>query len=415
MIDSRDAVEQDYDVVCVGGGIGGSGLAGVLARSGLRCLVLEATAEFPDRTKGEWIAPWGVLDAAKAGLLDVVRSARGHEILRHTTYDDSQPTDEAETIDFRAFAPLPPPLTQRHPDLCQALFDHAASVGATMHRSVTAVVVESGSAPTVRFNANGVEHSVRARLVVAADGRNSTVRRQLGLELHRDEPHHLFSGLLVDDITEWPEDLQLIGTADEVHFLAFPQGQGRVRLYLGWGLDDRHRFTGAEGAHRFAERFAALDRVPGVEAFRDAVVASPCSTYSNEDAWIDSPVLDGVVFVGDAAGWNDPIIGQGLAITFRDIRVLSEILLAEREWTAATLAPYAEERGERMRRLRFTAAWSSVLRNEFGPEPLARRARYRAAVAVRPELAMTSAAAFVGPDQLPAEAFSPTRWVELVG
>ena len=54
--------ERDHDLVIIGGGIGGSALATVMQRAGHSCLVLEHSTEFPDRTKGEWIAPWGVVE-----------------------------------------------------------------------------------------------------------------------------------------------------------------------------------------------------------------------------------------------------------------------------------------------------------------------------------------------------------------
>ena len=46
------------------------------------------------------------------------------------------------------------------------------------------------------------------------------------------------------------------------------------------------------------------------------------------DSWCDKICLEceGVILIGDAAGWNDPIIGQGLAISMRDARLVSQIL-----------------------------------------------------------------------------------------
>ena len=43
--------------------------------------------------------------------------------------------------------------------------------------------------------------------------------------------------------------------------------------------------------------------------------AGPLFSYFNNDSWTDEPFAPGVVLVGDAAGWNDPIIGLGLSIT----------------------------------------------------------------------------------------------------
>jgi 2-polyprenyl-6-methoxyphenol hydroxylase-like FAD-dependent oxidoreductase len=81
------------------------------------------------------------------------------------------------------------------------------------------------------------------------------------------------------------------------------------------------------------------------------------------------------VLVGDAAGSNDPILGQGLSITLRDVRLVRDALLDTSDWSPAIFEPYAAERAERMRRLRLVASIVSVLQNEFGPEASERRRR----------------------------------------
>ncbi len=116
------------------------------------------------------------------------------------------------------------------------------------------------------------------------------------------------------------------------------------------------------------------------------------------------------MLIGDAAGFNDPIIGQGLAISMRDVRVVSDALLATDDWSASTLQPYAEERAERMRRLRFSGSLASMLASEFGEEAQSRRARFRLAAAANPALGMARIAAMIGPENLPAEAYSEQAW-----
>ena len=61
--------EHDYDIIAIGGGLGGSALAKVMAEHGHRVLVLERVREFKDRVRGEWIAPWGVAEAKQRGIL----------------------------------------------------------------------------------------------------------------------------------------------------------------------------------------------------------------------------------------------------------------------------------------------------------------------------------------------------------
>jgi flavin-dependent dehydrogenase len=48
----------DYDVITVGGGLGGAALAKVPAEKGLRVLVTEREKTFKDRIRGEFLAPW---------------------------------------------------------------------------------------------------------------------------------------------------------------------------------------------------------------------------------------------------------------------------------------------------------------------------------------------------------------------
>ena len=400
-----------YDLVIVGGGFGGSSLATVMARAGYRCLVLEKTRAFADRTKGEWIAPWGVAEAQRLGLYDDIARARGHVLSRHARFGPDIDPDRsvAEALPLDQLPGVAGPLTQRHPDVCQVLFDAATAAGAHTRRGITDAAVELGHQPTVAFTLDGHTTAVSARLVVAADGRNSAVRRQLGLTLHHDTPHHLFSGLLVDGADGWPADLQMTGTQGDVHFLAFPQGHGRVRLYLGFALDRPRFLAGREGPQRFIDAFA-LDCLP-FDTLHRAQPVSPCATYPNESSWVEDPVtVPGVALVADAAGWDDPITGQGLSISLRDTRVLGELLRASDDWSPAALAPYAAERTERMRRLRFASGLTAALYNEFGPDADARRVRFAERASGDRSLGAGRHAAFVGPDALPAEAFSAAEW-----
>ena len=44
----------DYDVVTVGGGLGGAAVAAVMAKAGARVLVVERETRFQDRVRGEF-------------------------------------------------------------------------------------------------------------------------------------------------------------------------------------------------------------------------------------------------------------------------------------------------------------------------------------------------------------------------
>src|SRR5690606_36670225 len=98
-------------------------------------------------------------------------------------------------------------------------------------------------------------HEAACDLVIGADGRNSAVRQQAGIELHRDPPHHLLTGLLVEGAHGWDASMQATGTEGEVNFLIFPQGNGRVRLYIGFPYEQKSVYSGPEGPRRFLEAF----------------------------------------------------------------------------------------------------------------------------------------------------------------
>jgi 2-polyprenyl-6-methoxyphenol hydroxylase-like FAD-dependent oxidoreductase len=398
------------EVAIVGAGIGGSALAIVLARAGIAVTVIEKSLVHVDHVRGEWLAPWGVAETQRLGLYDTLIAAGGHHLGRHIGYGDDidAATAEAQLLDLTAFenAGFKPPLCMRHPDMCNLLNAEAIKAGAELIRGVSDVQVVAGVAPEVHFRHDGRDRKFNPRIVIGADGRNSVVRAQVGIEQHRDPTHHLMAGMLVDDTTGWPADLQVFGTEERINFLAFPQSPERVRLYICYGMDEKRRFAGADNQARFLDAFR-LTTVPGSEHLANGTPSGPCNSYGNEDTWTDVPYVPGVVLIGDAAGHNDPIIGQGLSISYRDVRIVRDLMLENRDWAADIFRPYAEERRERMRRLRLTASTFSILSVEFGDRARNRRTRVREE-RLRGSFPDVAPAAFVGPEVLPAELFDET-------
>jgi len=408
--------QERFDVAIVGGGIAGSALGGALASAGKRVLILERSAVFEDVVRGEWIAPWGVVEAQALGLYELMCAAGGHHLTKHYAFEEGRAPAVAygAPLPLEMFRPgIPGPLCIGHPHLCQTLLDHAAARGAVVRRVVTDVRVTPGAAPALSYAHAGAQHEATAQLIVGADGRSSSVRRQIGVALHEAPEHHLFAGLVVDGAHAWPEQWQATATEGDVFFLAFPQGRGRVRLYAAYAREQAGRFAGPAGAQRFLDA-CVLACIPESEAFRAATPAGPCRTYANQDTWIETPFVEGVALLGDAAGYNDPIQGQGLSITLRDVRLVRDLLLAEGLSTRG-LAPYAEERRERMRRLRFAAALASQLNAEFGDAPRARRDAVFARQQQDPTLGMALMSAFTGPESLPPEAFSQRAAMAVLG
>ena len=406
-----------YDLVIVGGGIGGSALAIVMARAGRRVLLLEKSEHYEDRVRGEWIAPWGVTETKRLGLYDLLMGAGGHHITDHVTYDESLPPAECEqaALPLGIFAPdVPGPLCLGHPHHCQTLYDAAAAAGAETLRPVIVEKITLGSDPSVTFSHAGETRTVHAPLIVGAEGRQSEVRAAAGIHLHQDKPHHWFAGLLVENVPEVNPQRQTIGTEGNFGFLTFPQGNGRVRVYGGYALEEKGRFHGEEGARRFLDAFRVAC-APQNEALAKGTPAGPLFSYFNNDSWTDEPFAEGCVLIGDAAGWNDPINGLGLSITYRDVRLVSDIQKDTPAGAAPDFAPYAEERAERMRRLRFAGQLQAALDMEFGDAARERRLNYHLRRAADPSIGLHAIAILAGPENAPPEAFTEAHRARVLG
>jgi menaquinone-9 beta-reductase len=396
---------EAFDVVIIGGGIAGNALATVLARAGRTVLVLERSTVYRDRVRGELFHVWGVAEARRLGLHKVLLDAGGTHHTRFVPYDETvEPAEVAPAPLDTVLPDVPGTLGVGHPPACEALGAAAAAAGARVLRGVTVVDVELGSAPTVAYRLDGAEHTARCRLVIGADGRDSTVRRRAGIALHALEPQLLGAGLLVEELRGWPEHQMTIGTEGDRVFFVLPQGAGRVRLYLMYSASQRRRFTGPAAARAFLDSFA-LACIPESECIVRARPAGPCAAYPMNDTWTDRPIAQGLALIGDAAGYSDPHLGQGLSVALRDVRILSELLLAGEDWAPAALQPYVEERAERMRRLRFCAAVANRLRGEFGAEGREQRRRAWERMQAEPELGLWRQAYLAGPESVPAAAF----------
>jgi 2-polyprenyl-6-methoxyphenol hydroxylase-like FAD-dependent oxidoreductase len=388
------------DVIIVGGGIGGSGLAALLAADGLDVEVLERTTAFPDRVRGEMWTPWGVAITDGLGLLEPLVAAGARFSTRWAFYDTVIPAEVAEqmAVDLASIVPgVPGILNVTHPVACTALLDHARAAGAFVRRGVNSVDIDlSGEHPVVRWHdENGDTGAISAPLVVGADGRASAVRRAAGITLHSDPVRQYMTGLLVEGSGPLSSEIDSYGTGRDVNWYSFPQGPASSRVYLAHF--DVHRYAGSGGTARFLADLRQCAS-PDVAALADGRPLSPIATHPSVDTWTDRPYADGVVLVGDAGGYNDPIIGQGLSLTMADVRDVAQAIRAGGPG-AADFATYSDARGDRHAKLRMASRTMAELMCSFSDEDAARR--LRALPLLESEAMALAAAVLAGPEVLP--------------
>jgi 2-polyprenyl-6-methoxyphenol hydroxylase-like FAD-dependent oxidoreductase len=370
---------REYDIVTVGGGLGGSALAKVMAERGARVLVVERERQFKDRVRGEALAPWGVAEAKELGLLPLLESSGGRH-LRWWSLNFGG--TEVSHRDFTTTTPQRTGwLTFYHPRMQETLIAAAAAAGAEVRRGARVRAVTPGKPPRVTIEQAGETQDVTARLVVGADGRSSSVRSAAGFTARQDPPRLVFCGVLFDGLPVEDDVFHHFAAIGQIGFF-FPQADGRVRAYYGFhersGIE---RLQGPDAVARFRERGIAIG-MPR-EPLEAAKPAGPLATFDGADSWVDHPYRDGVALVGDAAATSDPTWGQGMSLTLRDVRALSEALLAETDWEKAGHA-YAEQHDRHYGVQHRVDGWFADLFMELGPEADARRAQALPRIAADP-------------------------------
>jgi 2-polyprenyl-6-methoxyphenol hydroxylase-like FAD-dependent oxidoreductase len=386
------------DVVIVGGGIGGSALAAALAGDGLDVSVLEASEVYADRVRGETMQPWGVAEARELGVEKVMLDAGAHMSALWKSYHPG-------TVDDIPVGMCHPDvsgsLNLRHPEACTALAAAAADAGATVHRGVQDVEVTLGASPHVQWHDAQGAHEEQTRIVVGADGRGSRVRKALGIELDRAPLIHHIAGLLLK--TDVPPDNDFIAGEGDLFMASFHQDNGQIRVYLCPNASEAKRYVGPGNLEKFLAE-TAFECLPFGAQLAVGTPRGPLATYPADDTWCERPFGAGAVLVGDAAGWNNPIIGQGLGITMRDARQVRDVLRGD-DWSPAAFEGYGEERMERMRRLRFIATVLAVVEVEEADNREARRVKFGELQANDPRALAMLIASFGGPETAPADIF----------
>ncbi len=412
-IDTDNELNTHADVVVVGGGIGGSALAFALADAGIDTVVLERQKTHTDRVRGEVVNCWGVREARELGVLGILEDAGGNYANRFVAYDETVSPEHADSVALDVGSMLegiPGVLDVGHPQACAALLAAAEKAGARTVLGVEDTEVVSGPRPAVRFNGPYGERTIEARLIVGADGRVSTTRQQLGVRLTQTPANSLGGGLLVDGVDGWRQDTSGIGTEDDLLYFVYPRANGRARLYLLHSPHQRGRFSGASAAKDFIKSFQFQCIPNSSEVFgniRPASPQTPCAFFPMNDSWCDTITREGAVLIGDAAGWSDPVIGQGLSIALRDARLVRDALLAHSAWTQDIFADYTAEREIRMGRLLLSGKVRTAMGLTFGPYGRRRRKAYAAAWPKDEILAGSRLATFKGPHNVPAESFAP--------
>lgn len=395
---------HDYDIITVGGGLGGAALAKAMAERGYRVLVAERETQFKDRVRGEAMTPWGVAETKELGIYDLVMSNGGYHPGLWDTWLGPASVGERDlsaTMPAGCYG-----MNFYHPAIQEALIGAAEAAGAEVRRGVRVRGIEVGTEPKVQLESNGSAESASCRLVVGVDGRGSLVRKWAGFEVSQIQERNQIGGILFENMPA-PEDrsILLINPFMCRISVVFPQGQGRTRVYFANRVDEGVRLQGDKDVPRFVEE--SIKTGLPADYFEGARPAGPLATFPGVYEWVEHPHKGAVALIGDAAGTSDPTWGQGLSLTVRGVRALRDALLADDDWDRAGEL-YAGEHARYWGTIRTVEQWFTDLFFETGPEADAVRARVFPLLAQDP-LRLNDCFAS-GPEAQPADEQSRKRF-----
>lgn len=349
----------------------GSALARRLATQGVSVVIIEKEREFRDRVRGEAMSPWGIPEVKALGIHDLMLSTHGHPLPWVDTYVGPiqiEHRDLPATTPHGAFE-----LAFSHPAMQEVLLQAASDAGVTVLRGAALRDLLPGPRPTATAELDGRTLTFEPRLIVGADGRLSTSRKLAGFEIKADPPERLMTGVLLGDMPVRDDGSHSIFDTRRSQLVAlFPQGAGLVRAYFSYRSADRRRLRGEEDVQLLIDE--SIRAGAPATWYTGCRAAGPLATFASDDIWVDHPYRSGVVLVGDAAAANDPMFGQGMALTFRDVRTLSDQLLATDDWDAACRA-YASAHDAYWHVLHTFSHWFEELFYTTGPAADMRRAR----------------------------------------
>jgi 2-polyprenyl-6-methoxyphenol hydroxylase-like FAD-dependent oxidoreductase len=337
--------ETRYDVIIAGARCAGASTAMLLARRGLRVLVVDPVQYGKDTLSTHALMRGAVLQLHRWGLLDAVR-ASGAPPIRTTTFHYGGETTEVVIKDRDGFDSLYAP---RRTVLDPILVDGARAAGAEVVYGQSVVDLLFGEDGRVRgaviAGADRESTEVHADLVIGADGIRSRVARLLGSEPEYTAPHAACS-----IYGYWP-DVPLEGYhwyyEPGVSIGTIPTNHGDTCVFA--------LIPGAEFAHRRHEgvpalHAQALSKVSGelAELVETTESTGKVRAFAGAPGFLRPATGPGWALVGDAGYFRDPITAHGITDALREAELLSREIASN---GAGDLAGYAGDRDARVRGL----------------------------------------------------------------
>jgi cation diffusion facilitator CzcD-associated flavoprotein CzcO len=321
----RRLADTDYDVLVVGARCAGAATAMLLARAGLRVMLVDRSPAGTDTLSTHALMRAGVIQLHRWGLLDRVIAA-GTPAVRQTVFRYGEATT---TVSLKPVAGVDALYAPRRTVLDLILVQAAAVAGADLRFDVSVTDVERSVDGRVIGVVGHDDHHepvrLRATLTIGADGLHSTVARAVGAPVEREATNassfiyaHV-SGLETGGY-EWlyapGVTAALIPTNDGQTCVSVGAPRARFRAELAGDIPAGFRRLLAEASPPLAQRVAAV------------VPPRQLRSFPGVPGLLRRPWGPGWALVGDAGYYKDPVTAHGMSDALRDAQLLANAAAA---------------------------------------------------------------------------------------
>ena len=313
------SLDSYYDAVVIGARCAGAATALLLARSGAKVLVVDRQPYGADTMSTHALMRSAVMQLARWGLAPNIAAA-GTPAIRSTTFHYG---DEAVRVDIKPDHGVDFLLAPRRTVLDPLLVDAAREAGAVVRHGVALCELQFGSNGRVigalLRDGSGACRTVRAEIVIGADGRQSTVAQFVNSRAIVEGFNA--SGIVFGYFADLDQDGLHWHYAQNAAAGVIPTNAGHCVFAAVPASQFVATFRG-DVMRGFLQVLASSFPELGADIGR-ATLTGRLRSFAGATSYLRQCHGAGWALVGDAGYFKDPLTAHGITDALRDAQLLS--------------------------------------------------------------------------------------------